>query len=127
MSERMTANLTCDALHAALWLPVRKRPRNIILHPGRGRQYCAQDYRCPPKAHDLIASRVKKGDCYDNAAIEGWNHSLKVEAIQGQRFATRQEGKKLVCEYIEIYSNRKCLRAGLGYLSPEPFEQGHVA
>ena len=60
----------------------------------------------------------KKGDSYDNAAMESWNHSLKVEAIHGERFATRQEAKKQVFEHIEIYYNRKRLHSGLGYLSP---------
>ena len=125
MSERMTAKLTCDALRMALWRC--KRPRGVILHSDRGSQYCAHDYRRLLKAHGLIASRVKKGDCYDNASMESWNHSLKVEAIHEERFATRQEAKKQVFEYIEIYYNRKRLHSGLGYLSPETFEQRHVA
>ena len=125
MSERMTAKLACDALRMALWR--RKRPRGVILHSDRGSQYCAHDYRRLLKAHGLIASMSKKGDCYDNAAMESWNHSLKVEAIHGQRFATRQEAQKQVFEYIEIYYNRKRLHSGLGYLSPETFEQRHVA
>jgi transposase InsO family protein len=43
----------------------------------------------------------KKGDCYDNAAMESWNHSLKVEAIHGERFLTRHQAKQQVFEYIE--------------------------
>ena len=125
MSERMTAKLTCDALRMALWRC--KQPRGVILHSDRGSQYCAHDYRRLLKAHNLIASMSKKGDCYDNAAMESWNHSLKVEAIHGERFATRQEAKKQVFEYIEIYYNRKRPHSGLGFLSPEAFEQRHVA
>ena len=125
MSERMTAKLTCDALRMALWRC--KRPQGVIVHSDRGSQYCAHDYRRLLKAHGLIASMSKKGDCYDNAAMESWNHSLKVEAIHGERFSTRQDAKKQVFEYIEIYYNRKRLHSGLGYLSPEAFEQRHVA
>lgn len=44
----------------------------------------------------------KKGDCYDNAAMESWNHSLKVEAIHGERFVTREIAKAQVFEYIEV-------------------------
>ena len=44
----------------------------------------------------------KKGDCYDNAAMESWNHSLKVEAIHGERFVTRELAKAQVFEYIEV-------------------------
>ena len=102
-------------------------PAGLSSTPTRGSQYCAHDYRRLLKAHGLIASMSKKGDCYDNAAMESWNHSLKVEAIHGERFATRQDAKKQVFEYIEIYYNRKRLHSGLGYLSPEAFEQRHVA
>ena len=91
------------------------------------RKYCAHDTRRLLKTHGLIASMSKKGDCYDNAAMESWNLSLKVEAIHEERFSTRQEAKNQVFEYIEIYYNRKRLHSGLGYLSPETFEQRHVA
>lgn len=69
----------------------------------------------------------KKGDCYDTAAMENWHHSLKVEAIHGERFATREMAKAQVFEYIEVYCKRRRLHARLGYLSPETFEGRHVA
>ena len=125
MSERMTARLTCDALRMALWR--RKRPRGVIVHSDRGSQYCAHDYRRLLRDNGLIASMSKKGDCYDNAAMESCNHSLKVEAIHGERFPTRQDARNQVFEYIEIYYNRKRLHSRLGYLSPEAFERQHVA
>jgi putative transposase len=69
----------------------------------------------------------KRGDCYDNAAMESWNHSFKVEAIHGERFATRECAKKHVFEYIEIYYNRKRLHTTIGYKTPESFEAKMVA
>ncbi len=65
----------------------------------------------------------KRGDCYDNAAMENWNHSFKVEAIHGEKFKTRDEARKQVFEYIEVYYNRKRLHSTLGFLSPESFEE----
>lgn len=76
MSGRMTAALVCDALRMALWR--RKRPRNVIVHSDRGSQYCSLDYQTLLRENQLICSMSKKGDCYDNAAMESWNHSLKV-------------------------------------------------
>ena len=125
MSERMTVKLTCDALRMALWR--RKRPRGVILRSDRGSQYCAHDYRRLLKAHGLIASRVKKGDGTDSAAMESGNHSLKVEAIRGERFTTRQDAGNPVFEYMEITYNRQRPHSGLKYLSPEAFEQRYVA
>lgn len=125
MSERMTAKLVCDALQMALWR--RKRPCSVIVHSDRGSQYCSGDYQRLLRGNSLVCSMSKKGDCYDNAAMESWNHSLKVEAIHGERFVTRQMAKDQVFEYIEIYYNRKRLHSRLGYLSPEAFELRHVA
>lgn len=125
MSERMTAKLVCDALQMALWR--RKRPCGVIVHSDRGSQYCSGDYQQLLQDNGLVCSMSKKGDCYDNAAMESWNHSLKVEAIHGERFVTRQAAKDHVFEYVEVYYNRKRLHSRLGYLSPEAFELQHMA
>jgi len=125
MAERMTARLVCDALQMALWR--RKRPQGVIVHSDRGSQYCAGDYQRLLRDNGLVCSMSRKGDCYDNAAMESWNHSLKVEAIHGERFVTRLAAKDRVFEYIEVYYNRKRLHSRLGYLAPEAFERRHVA
>jgi transposase InsO family protein len=125
MSERMTANLVCEALALALWR--RQMPSGVIVHSDRGSQYCSADYQRLLLRHKLLCSMSKKGDCYDNAAMESWNHSLKVEAIHGERFATREMAKAHVFEYIEVYYNRKRLHSRLGYLSPEVFEARQAA
>lgn len=125
MSDRMTATLVCDALKMALFR--RKRPRGVIMHTDRGSQYCSREHRDLLDANALVASMSAKGNCYDNAVMESWNHSLKVEAIHGERLATRKQAKDLVFEYIEVDYNRNRLHSTLGYLSPEQFERAHAA
>lgn len=125
MSERMTATLVCDALRMALFN--RRRPRGVIVHSDRGSQYCSREHRVLLDEHGLIASMSARGNCYDNAAMESWNHSLKVEAIHGERFATREQAKAHVFEYIEVDYNRSRLHSTLGYLSPVEFELARVA
>ena len=125
MAERMTATLVMDALQMALWR--RKKPRGVILHSDRGSQYCSHDYQRLIRSHHLICSMSKKGDCYDNAAMESWNHSLKVEAVHGERFVTRTLAKEHLFDYIEVYYNRQRLHSTIGYLSPEAFEAKKVA
>jgi putative transposase len=120
IAERMTATLVCDALMMALWR--RKLPKGVIVHSDRGSQYCSTVYQNLLAKHQLVCSMSKKGDCYDNAAMESWNHSFKVEAIHGERFLTRADAKQQVFDYIEVYYNRKRLHSKLGYLSPEAFE-----
>jgi putative transposase len=125
INERMTAALVCDALMMALWR--HRMPKDVIVHSDRGSQYCSAAYQKLFNKHQLICSMSKKGDCYDNAAMESWNHSFKVEAIHGERFSTRSEAKYHVFEYIEVYYNRKRLHSKLGYVSPEAFEAKKVA
>lgn len=120
ISERMTSKLVIDALQMALWR--RKPPRGLIVHSDRGSQYCSHAYQELFVTHGLVCSMSKRGDCFDNAAMESWNHSFKVEAIHGEKLTTRALTKNVVFEYIEIYYNRKRLHSTIGYESPETFE-----
>ncbi len=67
----------------------------------------------------------KKGDCYDNVAMESWNYSLKVEAIHGEKFLTRTEAKQQVFEYFEVYSHKASLKIRLS--ESEAFEAKMVS
>ena len=125
MSARMTSSLVIDALQMAIWR--RKNPQGVILHSDRGSQYCSHDYQKLLVDHGFICSMSKRGDCYDNASMESWNHSFKVEAIHGEKFTTRDNAKNHVFDYIDVYYNRKRLHSGLGYLSPVYFEEQRVA
>jgi len=125
MHNRMTSQLVIDALQMAIWK--RKKPRSVIIHSDRGRQYCSHDYQKLLAENSFICSMSKRGDCYDNASMESWNHSFKVEAIHGENFLTRADAKNHVFEYIDVYYNRKRLHSRLGYLSPVFFETQKVA
>ena len=120
MSERMTADLACDALRMAIFR--RKRPKNVIVHSDRGSQYCSHAYRQLLQQHDLLGSMSAKGNCYDNACAESFFHSLKVEAIHGERFATRESMRQAVFEYIETDYNSVRLHSANDFLSPIEFE-----
>lgn len=125
MSERMTSNFVNDALQMAIWRC--KKPQGVIIHSDRGSQYCSHEYQKLLAENGFICSMSKRGDCYDNASMESWNHSFKVEAIHGEKFLTRAQAKNHVFEYIDIYYNRKRLHSRLGYQSPLYFEAQKVA
>ncbi len=120
MSERMTADLACDALRMAIFR--RKRPKCVIVHSDRGSQYCSYAYRQLLQQHQLLGSMSAKGNCYDNACAESFFHSLKVEAIHGERFDTRESMRQTVFEYIETDYNPARLHSTNGFLSPVEFE-----
>lgn len=120
MSERITRGLVMQALTMAVW---QRRPKaGLIVHSDRGSQYASNDYQCLLEGHGFLCSMSRKGDCYDNAVMESFFHSLKVEQIHGPRYATREEAKADVFEYIESYYNRQRRHSTLNYLSPCDFE-----
>jgi len=125
MSERMTAQLVCDALQMALWR--RRMPTGVIVHTDRGSQYCSGAYQVLIRQHGLLCSMSAKGNCYDNAHAESFFQTLKVGAIHGERFATREEIRQTVFEYIEVDYNRTRRHSANGYISPEAFEAQQVA
>lgn len=125
MSERMTANLACDALKMA-WFRC-KRPTGVIVHTDRGSQYCSNDFQGLLGQYEMRSSMSRKGDCWDNAVAESFFHSFKVEAVQGEVFTSRAAMREAVFEYVEVYYNRQRLHSSLGYMSPEQFEARKVA
>lgn len=125
MSERMTADIVCDALAMGLWR--RGMPKGVIVHSDRGSQYCSDIYRKLIKTHKLRQSMSAKGNCYDNACAESFFHSLKVEAVHGERFASRASTRQTVFEYIEAYYNQIRQHSANGYVSPAAFEEKRVA
>ena len=120
MDRRMKANLVCDALQMALWR--RHLPKGVMVHSDRGSQYCSRKYQALLAKHDLLCSMGAKGNCYDNACAESFFHTLKVELIHGESFATRELMRRVVFEYIEVDYNRTRRHSANGYISPLAFE-----
>lgn len=125
MEKTMTAQLVCDALQMALWR--RKMPRGVIMHTDRGTQYCSKQYQRMLRKHRLICSMSGTGNCFDNACAETFFHSMKIEAIYGNRYPTRQSVRQEVFEYIETFYNTIRLHSSIGYVSPLQFEMAAVA
>ena len=125
MAERMTADLVGNALTMALWKC--GMPTGVIVHSDRGSQYCSALYQRLLTKHGLICSMSSTGNCYDNACAESFFHSLKVEAIHGERFETREKMRRVVFEYIEVDYNRTRRHSANGQISPVAFEAKQVA
>jgi transposase InsO family protein len=119
MADHMRVELVLDALYMAIG---RLKPKGELLHHSdRGTQYACFDYRAMLKQHGLQASMSRTGNCYDNAVMESFWATIKVEEIYRQEYATRAQAKAAIFEYIEIFYNRKRRHSALGYLSPEAF------
>jgi len=125
MDKRMKATLVCDALQMALWR--RRMPKGVMVHSDRGSQYCSKQFQALLAKHDLLCSMSGKGNCYDNACAESFFHTLKVEMVHGESFATREDMRRAVFEYIEVDYNRTRRHSANGYISPLAFENKLVA
>jgi transposase InsO family protein len=69
----------------------------------------------------------RKGNCWDNAVVESFFHTLKTELIYSERFNTRNEAKAKVFDWIEVFYNRQRLHSTLGYMPPAQYEAKLVA
>jgi putative transposase len=121
MHRRMTQQLVCDALVMALFR--RHFPRGAIIHSDRGSQYCSKRYQRLIKNNALRCSMGRKATCYDNAAMESFFHTLKVELVHRERYETRRMAKSSIFEYIETYYNRQRKHSAIGHRIPMLFEQ----
>ncbi len=70
----------------------------------------------------MVASMSRTGDCYDNAPQESFWATLKKELMGDEPFATREQARAAIFEYIEVFYNRQRMHSSLGYVSPEEFE-----
>ena len=120
MSERMKKELTLNALNMALRR--RRPPAGLIHHTDRGSQYASHAYRQTLRSSGIICSMSRRGNCWDNAVAESFFHSFKTELIYHEDFKTREEAKRKIFEWLEVYYNRQRLHSTLGYRTPVGFE-----
>jgi len=121
MSRRIDGKLTLDALDAALRR--RRVEPGLIAHSDRGSQYAATDYQQRLQQHQMVCSMSRKGDCWDNAVVESFFGTLKLELLGDDVFSDQATAKRLVFEYIEAYYNRRRRHSTLGYVSPAAYEE----
>lgn len=125
MDGRMTRRLVLDALGMAVG---RRRPGpGLLHHSDRGSQYACGDYREALTAHGMVCSMSRKGDCWDNAPMESFFHTLKTEMIHHRDYQTRWEAKTDIFEYIEVFYNRSRRHSALGLIAPADYEMINLA
>ena len=120
MSERIDTVLVLKAL--AMALLHRSPPANLLFHSDRGVQYASGDYRQALRQAGLIASMSRSGNCYDNASMESFWSTLKLELVYRRCFQNRSQASTQIFDYIETFYNRQRTHSALGYLSPVDFE-----
>jgi transposase InsO family protein len=120
MGDHLRAELCTDALSMAL---ARRAPaKGLLHHSDRGVQYACHEYQQMLSAHGIEASMSRTGNCYDNALMESFWGTLKTELTHHEVYATRDDARQSIFEFIEVYYNRQRRHSAIGYQSPEQFE-----
>ena len=124
MSDRQNRQLVSDALIMAI---ARRQPKpGLIHHTDQGNVYATPAYRAIQKAHHMLPSMSRQGNCYDNACAESFFSGLKNELIWDRDFKTRREARSAIFEWIEVFYNRARLHETLNYVTPVCYEERTV-
>ena len=121
MRETLEVELALSALRMAR--EARCPAAGLIHHSDRGSQYTSGEYRAELAAHGMMASMSGKGDCYDNAVAESFFATLEFELMMQNDWHTREDARRAIFRYIEIWYNRKRRHSTLGYVSPAAYEE----
>jgi transposase InsO family protein len=120
MADHLRTELPLAALRMAI---AAKQPGpGLIHHSDRGVQYASEDYRKAIQSSGFQASMSRKADCYDNAPMESFFHTLKTELVHHRHYSTRQEARREIFAYIEGFYNRTRRHSAIGYISPIEME-----
>jgi transposase InsO family protein len=123
MADHLRAQSVVDALQMALGR--RAVTPGLIFHSDRGKQYIDGKVREILTAYEMKQSMGSTGNCYDNAMAESFFATLKKAHVFSERFKTREEARRRIFEYVEVFYNRVRRHSSLGYKSPVAFEQQH--
>ncbi len=120
-ADHLRAELATEALTKAIQ---QRCPtaQNLLHHSDRGVQYACGDYQAILERHGITCSMSRSGNCYDNASMESFFKTFKVELVYQEHYATREEARRSIHSYIEVFYNRQRLHSSLGYRSPAEYE-----
>jgi putative transposase len=120
MCDHLRAGLPLAALRMAI--SAQQPGSGLIHHSDRGVQYASAQYRKTLRSAGFRASMSRRADCYDNAPMESFFHTLKTELVHHRQYATRAEATRDIFAYIEGFYNRTRRHSAIGYLSPIEME-----
>jgi putative transposase len=125
MSDRLHAELVCQALHAAYW---RRQPApGLIMHSDRGCQYASDRHRKLIADYRMLQSMSRKANCWDNSPMESFFKTLKVERVYQLRYQTRAQARLDIVDWIEGFYNHRRLHSSIGYRTPAHLETSLMA
>ena len=121
MSRKIDTGLAIAAFNQAVAL--RRPTSGLIVHSDRGSQFASNAFRKRLDDCQFLQSMSRKGNCYDNAPMESFFKSFKVEEVYHEKYETHEHAVRAATDYIERFYNPKRLHSALDYVSPTKFEQ----
>ena len=121
MSSRIDRELAINALLMAVW---RRTPKErVIVHSDQGCQYSSHDWQDFLKEHNLTASMSRRGNCHDNAVAESFFQLLKRERVRRKTYINREDARRDIFDYIEMFYNPKRRHTYAKNVSPVQYEK----
>ncbi len=120
------STLETDLVLAALHVALGSRPAPQLHHSDRGVQYASYAYRDVLERRGITVSMSRIGNCWDNAVVESFFSSLKVELLSQAEWRTHHEAEVAVASYFRFYNHQR-LHSALGYRSPASYEAALAA
>ena len=98
----------------------------VLFHSDRGSQFAQETFRLALKVAGMVPSMSRAGNCYDNATMESFWSSFKVESgLDKTILDTRSQAHLAVFDYIETFYNPVRRHSSLGMISPVAYEKKH--
>jgi len=95
----------------------------MLQGPVESTQYTSEDFQRLLEHQGITCSMSKRGDCWDNAAMESFFSTLKTERVYRKKYVSREEARADVFDYIELFYNPRRRHSTLGQISPAEFER----
>jgi transposase InsO family protein len=119
----MSKTLDCQLAISALEMAIRRRGSSpTVLHSDQGSTYAAAEYCALLGRYAIRQSMSRKGNCWDNAPMESFFHTLKTELVMHCDYQSRDEARASLFEYMEVFYNRQRRHSTNGYEAPLAFE-----
>ena len=124
MDSQIKTSLVVQALLMAIW---RRRPKGeVIVHSDQGPQFTGREWGAFLRDHNLVPSMSRRGNCLDNAVAESFFQLLKRERIKRRIYSTRDEARRDVFDYIELFYNSRRRHGSSGGLAPVEYEKRYL-
>jgi putative transposase len=123
-SDSCDTDLVLGALEYAIW-GRDVRDGRLIHHSDKGSNYTSFRFAKTLKDNGILASMGSTGDSYDNAMMENFWSTLKIELVYRTSWRTRDEVENAIFEYIDGWYNPRRIQKELGYRSPDEYEAAY--